>query len=60
METTHGMMHRQCFLQERFGVNVLDSSSGYTKNGNNILDAFFDLVDVDGVFDGSIHGFTKL
>lgn len=24
-----------------FGVNVLDSSSGYTKNGNNILDAFF-------------------
>ena len=42
-----------------FGVNVLDSSSGYTKNGNNILDAFFDLVDVDGVFDGSIHGFTN-
>ena len=31
-----------------FGVNVLDSSSGYTKNGNNILDAFFDLVDVEG------------
>ena len=24
-----------------------------------ILDAFFDLVDVDGVFDGSIHGFTN-
>lgn len=42
-----------------FGVNVLDSSSGYTKNGNNILDAFFDLVDVDGVLDGSIHGFTN-
>lgn len=42
-----------------FGVNVLDSSSGYTKNGNNILDAFFDLVDVDEVLDGSIHGFTN-
>lgn len=42
-----------------FGVNVLDPASGYTKNGNNILDAFFDLVDVDGVLDGSIHGFTN-
>lgn len=42
-----------------FGINVLDPESGYTKNGNNILDAFFDLVDVDGVLDGSIHGFTN-
>lgn len=42
-----------------FGINVLDPANGYTKNGNNILDAFFDLVDVDGVLDGSIHGFTN-
>ena len=39
-----------------FDVNVLDRSSGFTKNGNNFLDAFFDLVDVDN---GSIHGFTN-
>ena len=39
-----------------FDVNVLDRKSGFTKNGNNFLDAFFDLVDVDN---GSIHGFTN-
>ena len=42
-----------------FDVNVLDRSSGFTKNGNNFVDAFFDLVDVDGEVDGSIHGFTN-
>ena len=40
-------------------VNVLDRSTGFTKNGNNLLDAFFDLVDVNGEVDGSIHGFTN-
>lgn len=57
-------MHRYCFCGT-FGVNVLDSSSGYTKNGNNILDAFFDLVDVDGVLtevfmDSQIMMFRRL
>lgn len=42
-----------------YNVNVLDRSTGFTKNGNNLLDAFFDLVDVDGEVDGSIHGFTN-
>ena len=42
-----------------FDVNVLDRSTGFTKNGNNFLDAFFDLVDVNGEVDGSIHGFTN-
>lgn len=42
-----------------YNVNVLDRSTGFTKNGNNLLDAFFDLVDVNGEVDGSIHGFTN-
>lgn len=42
-----------------YNVNVLDRSTGFTKNGNNLLDAFFDLVDVKGEVDGSIHGFTN-
>lgn len=39
-----------------FNVNVLDYDSGYTKNGNNIIDAFFDLVNLE---DRTIHGFTN-
>ena len=39
-----------------FNVNVLDYGSGYTKNGNNIIDAFFDLVNLK---DRTIHGFTN-
>lgn len=42
-----------------FDVNVLDRSNGFTKNGNNFMDAYFDLVDVDNELDGSIHGFTN-
>lgn len=42
-----------------FNVNVLDRNTGFTKNGNNFLDAYLDLVDVDGEVDGSIHGFTN-
>ena len=52
-------MHRHCIFASIYNVNVLDRSTGFTKNGNNLLDAFFDLVDVDGEVDGSIHGFTN-
>ena len=39
-----------------YNVNVLDRSTGFTKNGNNLLDAFFDLVNLE---DRTIHGFTN-
>lgn len=39
-----------------YNVNVLDRSTGFTKNGNNIIDAFFDLVNLE---DRTIHGFTN-
>ena len=39
-----------------FGVNVIRPESGYTKNGNNILDAVFALINYD---DGTIPGFDN-
>ena len=39
-----------------FGVNVLDQNSGFTKNGNNILDAVFDQINFE---DGTVPGFSN-
>lgn len=39
-----------------FGINVLDYSSCYTKNGNNVLDAVFDQINFD---EGTIPGFSN-
>ena len=39
-----------------FGCNVIRPESGFTKNGNNILDAVFALIDYE---DGTIPGFDN-
>lgn len=35
------------FFASEFNVNILDYASGYTKNGNNILDAVFDQINFE-------------
>ena len=47
METMHGIMLRLLFFASEFNVNILDYASGYTKNGNNILDAVFDQINFE-------------
>ncbi|SFA84782.1 Leucine rich repeat-containing protein [Acetitomaculum ruminis DSM 5522] len=42
------------FMASEFDVNVLRPESGYTKNGNNILDAMFALINYE---EGTVPGF---
>lgn len=39
-----------------YGVNVLDQDNGFTKNGNNVLDAVFDQINFE---EGTIPGFSN-